>query len=225
MRERMRTSVPGVVRSVAVWLNVFIPFDVSGAGVPVCGGPHAGKTALHISSALLLTDQRAFSRDPGAASRMHSHVGVDLSGGEPVVTITHRCDWTIVCDRRTGEVVCRSRPSVRRMSAQVVSRDPVTVSLDCATTCPCPGVPPALRSLAYRGTIIYQPATRDLSVDLMVGLFPAAEGYGSVNDGAGVSIFRQAPLPIAASDAPGGARRRIRAIFTDDDGSGFFPRA
>ena len=56
-------------------------------------------------------------------------------------------------------------------------------------------------------------------------LFPAAEGYGSVNDGAGVIIFRQAPLPIAASDAPGGARRRIRTIFTDDDGSGFFPRA
>jgi hypothetical protein len=225
MRERMGTSVPGVVRSVAVWLNVFIPFDLSGETVPVCGGPHAGKSALDIGSALLLTDQRAFSRDPGATSRMHSHVGVDLSGSEPVATITHRCDWTIVCDRSTGEVVCRSRPSVRRMGARVVSRDPVVVSLDCATSCPCPGVPPALNALEYRGTITYRPAIRDLSVDLMVGLFPAAEGYGSLNGGAGAIIFRQAPLPIAASHAPSGARRRIRTTFADGDGTGFFQGA
>lgn len=219
----MRTSVPRAVRSVAVWLNVFIPFDVSGATVTVLDGPHAGKTALDLGSVLLLTDQRAFSRDLGAASRMHSHVGLDLSGSEPAVTIRHRADWAITCDRQTGEVVCRSRPSVRRMGAQVVSRDPVVVALDCATGCPCPGVPHALNELEYRGTISYRPATRELSVDLMVGLFPAAEGYGSVNDEAGAIIFRQAPLPIAASRAPGGARRRIRSAFADGDGTGFFP--
>jgi len=219
----MRTSVPGAVRSVEVWLNVFIPFDVSAATVPVPGGPHAGKSALDIGSALFLTDQRAFSRDPRATSRMHSHVGVDLSGNEPIVTITHRSDWTTACDRSTGEVVCRSRPSLRRMGAQVVSRDPVVVSLDCATSCPCPGAPPALNQLEYRGTITYRPAPRDLSLDLMVGLFPATEGYGSVNDGAGAIIFRQAPLPIAASYAPSGARRRIRTTFAEGDDTGFFP--
>jgi hypothetical protein len=225
MRERMRTSAPGAVGSIAVWLNVFIPFDLSGATVRVGRGPHAGKTALDIGSALLLTDQRAFSREPGATSRMQSHVSVDLSRSEPVVTITHRCDWTIVCDPRTGEVVCRSRPSARQMGAQVVSRDPVVVRLDCATDSPCSGAPPALNQFAYRGTITYRPAARDLSLDLMVGLFPAAEGYRSLNGGAGAIIFHQAPLPIAAADAPIGARRRIRTTFADGDGSGFFPGA
>ena len=221
----MRTTAPGALRSVEVWLNVFVPFDVSGATVPVRRGPHAGKWALDIGSSVLLTDQRSFSRDRHAASRMHSRVAVDLAGGEPVVTISHRGDWVITCDRDTGEVVCRSRPRLGRMTARIVSRTPVVVSLDCATTCPCPGAPPALDRLEYRGTIRYDPAGPVLSVDLMVGLFPAIEGYASVNGGAGAIVFHQAPLPIAESSAPVGARRRIRTSFSRGDGSGFFESA
>ncbi len=97
------------------------------------------------------------------------------------------------------------------MTARVMSRDPVVVSLDCAASCPGPGCPPALRELAYRGTITYRPADRALAVDLMVGLFPATEGYGAVNEGAGVILFRQASLPVAAGHAPVGALRRIRS--------------
>lgn len=202
---------------------MFIPFDPPGAIVRVPDGPHAGKAALDIGSALLLTDQRAFSRDPRAASRMHSYVRLDLSAGEPVVTIAHRVDRTIACDRRTGAVVSESRASGRGMTAQVVSRDPVVVSLDCATVCPVPGVPAALRELAYRGTVTYRSADRALAVDLMVALFPATEGYGVVNEGAGVILFRQAPLPIAATYTCLGALRRIRTSFATGDGSGFFP--
>ena len=220
----MRTTAPGALRSVEVWLNVFIPFDVPGPTVPVRRGPHAGKWALDIGSSVLLTDQRSFSRDPRAASRMHSRVAVDLAVDEPVVTIRHRGDWAITCDRDTGEVVCRSRPRLERMTARVASRTPVGVSLDCATTCPCPGAPPALDRLEYRGTIRYDPAGPVLSVDLMVGLFPAIEGYASVNGGAGVVMFHQAPLPIAGSAAVG-ARRRIRTAFARGDGSGFFESA
>ena len=219
----MRTRVPAAVRSVAVWLNVFIPAHVLGATVTVHGGPYAGRTALDLGSVLLLTDQRAFSRDPGAASRMHSHVAIEVSGREPVVTIRHRADRAITCDRSTGEEICRARTSVRRMGARVVSRDPMVVTLDCATSCPCPGVPHGLATLEYRGTITYRPALRALSVDLMVGQFPATEGYASVNDEAGAILFRQAPLPIEVSRAPGGAHRRIRSAFTDGDSSGFFP--
>jgi hypothetical protein len=208
-----------------VWINVFIPFDLSGATVRVRRGPHAGKSAVDIGSTLLLTDQRAFSHDPRAASRMHSYVTIDLSAIEPVVTIAHRIGPATACHRRTGEVVGQSRPNGRGMTARVAERDPVVVSLDCATSVPIPDVPAALRELAYRGTITYRPADRALAVDLMVGLFPASEGYGSVNESAAAVVFRQVPLPMAAALAPVGARRRIRTAFTDGDGSGFFPEA
>lgn len=221
----MRTGGPAAIRSVAVWVNVFIPFDVPGATVPVPDGPYAGQSALDVGAALLLTDQRPFSRDPRARSRMHSYVRLDLSASEPVVTIGHRVDPAITCDRLTGEVVRRSHPGDRGMTARVVSRDPVAISLDCATTSPDPGIPTALRELAYRGTITYLPADRALAVDLMVGLFPATEGYGAVNGGAGVILFRQAPLPLGATHVSPGARRRIRAAFAEGDGSGFFAGA
>src|SRR5713226_6722888 len=133
MWQRMRTSIPVAVHTVAFWLNVFIPFDIAGMAVTVPAGPHAGKMALDGGSTLMLTDQRAFSKDPRASSRMHSHVKLDLFGREPTVTVSHRSDWTITCDRERGDVVCRSRSSTRRMAAQVVSSDPVVVSLDCAT--------------------------------------------------------------------------------------------
>ena len=219
----MPTRGPAAVRSVAVWINVFIPFDLSGATVRVRRGPHAGKSAVDIGSTLLLTDQRAFSHDPRAPSRMHSYVKIDLSAIEPVVTIAHRIGAATACNRRTGEVVGRSRPNGRGMTAQVTERDPVVVSLDCATSLPIPDVPAALRELAYRGTITYRPAERALAVDLMVGLFPASEGYGSVNESTAAVVFRQVPLPIAAALAPVGAPRRIRTAFADGDGSGFFP--
>jgi hypothetical protein len=219
----MPTSGLAAVRSIAIWVNVFIPFDLSGSTVRVRRGPHAGKSALDIGSALLLTDQRAFSRNPDALSRMHSYVRLDVSAGEPVVTMRHRVDQAIACDRGTGEVVSRSRPSGRGMTARVVSRDPVVVSLDCATSFPVPGVPAALRELGYRGTITYRLAEWALAIDLMVGLFPATEGYGSVNEGNPAIIFRQASLPGPPARAPGGALRRIRATFVGRDGSGFFP--
>ncbi|MCI4348490.1 MAG: hypothetical protein L3J97_07740 [Thermoplasmata archaeon] len=217
----MRTSLPMAVRTVAVWLNVFVPFDINGAVVMVPAGPHAGKTALELGSTLLLTDQRAFSTDPRATSRMQSYVRIDLVEGEPIVSLTHRSDWAIVCDRERGEVVCRSRASTRRMVARVVSTDPVVVSLDCATSTSCPGAPPSLDEFEYRGTITYRPAARELSLDLMVALCPATEGYGAVNGGPGTIMFRQAPLPIAAWQAPRGARRRIHTVLAGHDGDGF----
>jgi len=203
------------IRSVAVWVNVFIPWDISGMTLTVPGGPHAGKTALD-GSALLLTDQRAFFNNPQASSRMHSCVTIDLAGSGPTVTVTHRCDWAITCDREECEVVCLARADTRRMTASVVSVDPVVVRLDCAASHPCPEVLPALEELEYRGTVTYRPSVQELSIDLMVGLFPAFEGYGSINDGPATILFRQAPpAGIAASPWANAARRRIRTVVND----------
>ena len=204
-----------VVQSVAVWLNVFIPWDISGMTVSVPAGPHAGKTALD-GTALLLTDQRAFSNDPRANSRMHSYVTIDLAGSEPAVMATHRCDWAIMCDREHGEVACRARAHTRRMTASLASVDPVLVRLECVATHPCLGVLPALEELEYRGTVTYRPDVGALAIDLMVGLFPAFEGYASINEGPAIVLFRQAPpAGIATSPSARAARRRIRTVVDD----------
>jgi hypothetical protein len=212
----MHTGSGPAGRSVAVWLNVLVPFDIDGAIVAVPAGPHAGKTALDLGSALLLTDQRAFSADPRATSRMQSYVTIDLGEGEPIVSATHRSDWAIVCDHERGEIVCRARASTRRMVARVVATDPVVVSLDCATSAPCPGAPAPLDELEYRGTITYHPAARELCLELMVALCPATEGYAALNGGPGTILFHQAPLSLAARP-PRGARRRIRTVLADPD--------
>jgi hypothetical protein len=80
----------------------------------------------------------------------------------------------------------------------------------------CPQVLPALEELEYRGTVTYRPSVPELSIDLMVGLFPASEGYGAINDGPATILFRQAPpAGIAASSSAAAARRRIRTVVDD----------
>jgi hypothetical protein len=144
---------------------------------------------------------------------MHSCVTLDLAASEPAISVTHRCDWAITCDREGGAVICRAQADTRRMTASVVSVDPLLVQLECASTHPCPGVVPALQELEYRGTLTYRAARQELFVDFMVGLFPAFEGYVSINDGSATILFRQAPPPgIAASSSARGARRRIRTV-------------
>jgi hypothetical protein len=84
-----------------------------------------------------------------------------------------------------------------------------------------PGSSTLLQELEYRGMIMYRPAARELSIDLMVGLFTASEGCGSVNGAVGTIMFRQAPLPsIAASHAARGVHRRIRTVLADHGGDG-----
>src|SRR5215470_20228046 len=117
--------MPVAIRHVTFWLNAFVPRDVSGMTVTRPRGPHAGKTALE-GRARLLTDQRAFSRDQDATSRMHTRVTIALQEPEPVVTVTHRADWAITCDREEGEVTCRARADIRRMTSSVLSLAPVT---------------------------------------------------------------------------------------------------
>ena len=46
-----------------------------------------------------LTDQRNFSNDINAKSRMHSEFKVDFAGMRPTITQSHRCDLTTELDR------------------------------------------------------------------------------------------------------------------------------
>jgi hypothetical protein len=64
---------------------------------------------------------------------------------------------------------------------------------------------------------------RSLAVDLKIGLFPAFEGYVSLNGGTPVIVFRYAPpVGFGPGRVPSGASRPIRALLEDQDGDGIF---
>ena len=95
------------------WLNTFIPRDIFGATTMLREGEYRGLTVLS-AAPCYLTDQRNFSNDLRASSRMHSLVKVDLTASEPVLTQHHRCDDLIECDPVSGEVLRKRRVARQR---------------------------------------------------------------------------------------------------------------
>ena len=86
------------------WINAFIPRDIFGAMRILHEGDYRGLSIVS-KAPCYLTDQRNFSNDLCASSRMHSLVKVDLTASEPVLTQHHRCDDLIECDPVSGEVL------------------------------------------------------------------------------------------------------------------------
>jgi hypothetical protein len=203
----------------AVWINAFLPRDIEGLTLTLPGGPHAGRTAV-AGPPHELTDQRGFSSHRQAPARMQSWVGVDFTGPAPVVTQAHRCDPTVVWD--PGEAPRSARASRARMRVVVVSLEPaVTLRLEAVAAHPFPSRSPLARDVEYRGEIALDRAARTVRVDLMIQLFPAFEGYASLDDGPPAVLFHHAPPPGASRlRLPAGAQRRIRAGLRDADGDG-----
>jgi hypothetical protein len=99
-----------------VWINAFIPFEVSGYTRMLDHGRHAGRTAVPLPGpariiplnwkdwdAGYLTDQRSFSSEISASCRMQSAVEFTL---EPTLTVAakmHRSSGTTEVDMETGE--------------------------------------------------------------------------------------------------------------------------
>jgi hypothetical protein len=86
-------AMAGQGASVTLWIDAFIPKDVTGYTQQVMKGPNLGKTAIPLPTAArlnplntfkdwncgFLTDQRAFSEDPTSSVRMRSLAVVQLS--------------------------------------------------------------------------------------------------------------------------------------------------
>jgi hypothetical protein len=99
------------------WINAFIPGAVAGYTQSITKGTHSGKTAiplpgvarLHPGNTLkplnvgYLTDQRSFSSNPAASTRMRSIVTVDLTPGScRPLTALHETSGTTEVDIGTG---------------------------------------------------------------------------------------------------------------------------
>jgi hypothetical protein len=180
-------------------------------------GEFKGLTALS-GSPRYLTDQRDFSNDLRASSRMHSFVKVDLAASEPVLTQRHRCGDLIECDPDSGEVLNKRRVGTSKMTFSLVAVSPtIRIQMDCrhGDLILCAGH--GIGDLEYKGTIEIAPAAGSLDLDIMIGLFPAFEGYAAIDDGPPTVLFRHAPpAGVLALGPPRGAKRRIRARLDDE---------
>ena len=210
------------VHTITFWLNAFIPRDVAGATTTLSDGEYRGLTAVSASPSYL-TDQRNFSNDLRAPSRMQSWVKVDLTASPPVLTHHHRCDDLIQCDLVTGEVLQKRRGSTSDMNFSLLDTTPtIRIGMECRYGDSIARVGHGIGEIEYRGTIEIAPEAGRVEIDIMICLFPAFEAYAVINDGPSAILFRHAPpAGILNLGPPRGANRRIRSRL---DGE-FFKRS
>jgi len=182
------------VSTLKVWLNAFIPE----ASVTVLGDCFSG-------------DNRSFSSDIHASSRMHSEVEVTRLGtpdaGESFHW--HNCDPSHKIDCSSGAVLEEARGDTSRMAYKVnigSFPDPVASVHDLAT--------PSTVRIAYVGAanlpllshapdidmnmvFTLDPVTGILSFEGAVDAFPSFEGYAAANNGAPVELFTHSHAPDA----------------------------
>lgn len=204
-------------RSFRFWVNAFIPRDIFGATTTLREGDYRGLSMLS-KAPCYLTDQRNFSNEPSASSRMHSLAKVDLVDGQPNLTQGHRCDELIEWDV-DGSMSRRQRVSTSNMRFSLTRAEPtIVVQMNCRYADPVTSPAHGIGDIEYQGIVEINPLTPAIDIDLMICLFPAFEGYASVNNGAATVLFRYAPpAGILTRGLPLGAKRRIRSHWEDHD--------
>jgi hypothetical protein len=176
-----------------------------------------------------LTDQRTFSSDVHAKSRMHSEFRLDFTGPTAVLTQWHNCDWTTEVDCEDGDIECHKKGATNRMSFRIrpgsptAASGPIVVEMECAANNPCSWSSRLFGDIDYKGTVIVDPGTRRIEIDALIDQFPAFESYATVNDGDGVALFQLGP-PVGNTvmNLPRGANRRVHYSLRDADGDGLF---
>ncbi len=181
-------------QEMTIWLNAFIPKEVLRAdgslytrtlGVK----PFEGMTAIPPPIPELncyLTDQREFSDDIDAPSRMHARAVIDLATGRLVDGLA-RCNQTTSLDCDSGAVSCRDRAptraivmgeSVRRVGFGRI----IELVFDAQSSIPCL---PTSTDIGWEVRArVEVPDDRSLikvSAEGVVSEFPAFEMYASCN--------------------------------------------
>src|SRR5262249_3404702 len=186
-------------------------------------------TSVHVElSNCYLTDQRGFSNEIHAKSRMHSEFKVDVSGPTliPVMTQWHNCDFTTECECRKGNVECYKKGNTNRMKFELLTgltRGLIIVRMECAANNPCSPPSRFFGDIDYTGNITINVEQRSLEFDGKIDQFPAFEAYATINDGAGVPLFRiPPPGGHSVMNLPGRANRPVRCRLVDRNGDGIF---
>lgn len=240
--------MPVAINSIKFWINAFIPATVKGYTLAVPG--HTGLTMIPgptSASDCYHTDQRDFSNNIHASSRMHSEATVQFGpGGAPKLTQWHNCDETVECDCEDGDEECRQRGNTSGMSftlapvllstpkspsplfpAPVMPGTPaagvVVVQVKCAAHNPCAPSSALVGDIDCKGTVTIDVGSRSIECDLMIDEFPAFEAYATINGGAGVKLFRVPPPGgNTVMNLPGPPTRRVHCKLRDANGDGVF---
>lgn len=217
------------IESVKFWINAFIPHTVRGYTQVVPGrGTHAGRTMIPhpiLGKDCFLTDQRTFSNDIGASSRMHSEFTITFGRQLPVMTQWHHCDITIEVDCEDGDEEGRRFGDTSRMNFTLAGSGPdrAVVGMRCSANDPLARESRWFGEIDYFGTLLVDRAARTLSIQGCVSQFPAFEAYATINNGAGRTIFQLEPPPgNTVMDLVGEADRPVWYLLKDEDGDDVF---
>jgi hypothetical protein len=232
--HRGKTMIPGP----GAWnlgVNVHgVPVSAQDLARGLSGQPYRGQTrrvgvdAVGVSDCYL-TDQRTFSNQIHAKSRMHSEFRLDLTGPQVRFTQWHHCDETTELDCEDGCVECSKKGATKRMRFEIPpgtirsSMGPITVTMKCAASNPCSPSSRLFGDIDYSGSIVVNVNARRIEIDGLLDQFPAFEAYATINNGAGVALF-QLPPPAGNTvmNLPRNANRSIRASLQDTNGNGVF---
>jgi ankyrin repeat protein/subtilisin family serine protease/outer membrane protein OmpA-like peptidoglycan-associated protein len=199
--------------TLTVWINAFIPHDVSGYTFTVPAGPHSGKTAIpcppialpanpHCLSRGYLTDQRDFSDLPSAGVRMRSIAEIALAPPR-LVDVKHVTSGTTEFDKTTGAVTCVESADMSRCSFSDFRVEPeplsgnytIKLKVKGAASDPCVNL---AADIDYEGEISVFCSPRGNIVEVSfagrIDSFPAFEMYANLN-GVTRALFQKPPPP------------------------------
>ncbi|MGZ3183109.1 MAG: S8 family serine peptidase [Telluria sp.] len=221
--------------NLSIWINAFIPRDVTGYTFTVPAGPHAGKTAIPCPAVATpvnptcpwrgyLTDQRGFDNDPSASVRMRSRIDIALTPPAQAGA-AHVTSGTTEIDKSDGRVTCRQPADMTRCSFTNFRVTPqmfppgsfeITVDYRGAASDPCVNL---AADIDYNGQIrvLCVPASNLVLVTVagFVDSFPAFEMYAKLGSST-QTLFRLAPpAGNTVADLLGGASTPVagRAQF------------
>ncbi|MCG8332316.1 MAG: hypothetical protein MI974_31810 [Chitinophagales bacterium] len=96
-----------MINLVKVWINAFIPVNVSD-NITISTGDFKGQTAIKgPTSTLFLTDNRSFDFDVNTKARMQSVLTLDFSGFGVELNHSARCSRTSEINAVTGKIICQ----------------------------------------------------------------------------------------------------------------------
>ena len=229
--------------NLTVWINAFIPANVSGYTIPVPSGPHAGKTAIPCPLVATpvnpmcpwrgyLTDQRSFDPHPGASVRMRSLAEIQLVAPR-LVRQVHETSGTVEVSTRDGAQTCRQNADMSRcgffnfrVAPMISPAGAFRITLDYVGSARDPCVNLAA-DIDYAGAIeiLCVPSSSFLEVRVngLVDAFPAFEMYASLA-GTTRELFRLAPPAgntvadlLGGAGTPVGGRAQFNCSFAQGE--------
>ncbi len=212
------------IETLTIWLNAFIPNDLPESFLHRPDvGPYRGKVFLKhpgfpIDDSHYATDQRSWSKQPNASSRMHSRIDILMRHGT-LSSIRRKEVGQTIRISRFGNVLCKKRAdpenTMEISELRQINSDSLAFSFSGNGANPCtPPVSPSPEiNYALDVSIMLAPDRGSASIRVKGGIdeFPSFEMYAAANDDFknAVTLFRRRASDSGPKALFGEAVRRI----------------